>query len=79
MVEEINHPKHYNTGKFEVIDVLQDWFKNEPLLWNSVKYLARWNKKGRGKKAYITNLKKALWYLQRKIDELELDESEIRI
>ncbi|MFX1299012.1 MAG: methyltransferase domain-containing protein, partial [Promethearchaeota archaeon] len=23
--EKINHPQHYNQGKFEVIDIIEDW------------------------------------------------------
>lgn len=63
----INRPPHYTFGKFEVIDVLEDWFPTEPLLWNAVKYLARWNKKGSSQE----NLHKALWYIQRKLKQLE--------
>ena len=24
-IEHVNHPNHYNKGKFEVIDVIEDW------------------------------------------------------
>jgi hypothetical protein len=39
--EQVNHPKHYTFGVFEVIDVLQDWFPTNPLLWQVGKYIAR--------------------------------------
>ena len=65
--EAVNHPAHYTFGKYEVIDVLQDWFNTEPLLWQVVKYCARCGKKGDA----IEDLKKAEFYLKRKINELE--------
>lgn len=67
----VNHPAHYTFGKYEVIDVLQDWFFDEPLLWQVTKYLARANHKGNT----IQDLEKAKFYLERKIAELkELEE-----
>lgn len=68
-VEMVNHPKHYNTGKYEVIEVLQDWFPNDPLSWQVCKYIARAGKKHKDKE--IEDLEKALWFLQYKIDELK--------
>ena len=41
MTEQVNHPSHYNRGEYEVWDVLDDWFPNDPLLWNVGKYVAR--------------------------------------
>jgi hypothetical protein len=29
----VNHPPHYARFKFELIDVLADWFPTNPLLW----------------------------------------------
>lgn len=63
----VNHPPHYTFGKYEVIDVLMDWFGSEPLLWNATKYLARWDKKGDA----IQNLEKAVWYINKKIEQLK--------
>lgn len=28
MNEQIDHPKHYNAGKIEAIDVIEDWKLN---------------------------------------------------
>ena len=28
MSEQVNHPKHYNNGKIEAIDVIEDWKLN---------------------------------------------------
>ena len=68
MADFVNHPPHYTSGKYEVIDVLEDWFAQEPLLWQTVKYLGRWNKKGDP----LENLEKAEFYLKRKIQQLKL-------
>lgn len=60
----VNKPKHYTAGKFEVIDVIEDWELNFRLA-NTVKYIARHKHKGKP----LEDLKKALWYLQREIDK----------
>jgi hypothetical protein len=60
----VNKPKHYTTGKYEVIDVIEDWNLNFRLA-NAVKYIARHKHKGKP----LEDLKKALWYLQREIDK----------
>ena len=69
MIEDdpVNHPKHYTFGNFEVIDVLQDWFPNNPLLWQVGKYIARAERKGRT----LEDLRKARFYLDREIERLE--------
>lgn len=61
--DNVNHPSHYTKGKFEVIDVLEDW-KLDFHLGNVVKYIARAQYKG----DFVENLEKALWYLQRRIE-----------
>ena len=61
----VNHPKHYNTGKFEVIDVIEDW-KLDFNCGNAVKYIARAEHKGKQKE----DLEKAIWYLQREVSKL---------
>lgn len=63
----INHPTHYNMGKFEVIDVIEDW-KLDFHLGNTIKYIARAGHKGSNKT--LEDLKKAQWYLERKIDQI---------
>jgi len=60
--EEINHPIHYNMGKYEVIDVIEDW-KLGFNPGNAVKYIARHEHKGSKTK----DLTKALWYIAREI------------
>jgi hypothetical protein len=59
----VNHPSHYTFGKYEVIDVLEDWFETDPLLWQVGKYIARAGHKGN----LVEDLKKARWYLDRRI------------
>ena len=67
--EMINHPQHYNMGKFEAIDVIEDWQLNFNL-GNTVKYISRAGHKDN----IIQDLKKALWYLDREIKRLEKGE-----
>ena len=64
--ETVNHPQHYNQGKFEVIDVIEDWQLGFNL-GNAIKYIGRAPYKGK----QLEDLKKALWYLQREISRLE--------
>lgn len=66
--EQVNHPKHYNHGKFEVIDVIEDWDVDFHI-GNVIKYVSRAGRKNDDTE--IQDLKKALWYLQRKIELLE--------
>jgi len=65
--DPVNHPKHYTFGYFEVLDVLQDWFPTNPLLWQVGKYIARAGHKGNA----LQDLRKARFYLDREIERLE--------
>ena len=40
MSEQVNHPSHYNSGKIEAIDVIEDWGLNFSL-GCVVKYICR--------------------------------------
>ena len=60
------HPAHYNHGKYEVIDVIEDW-KLGFNLGNVVKYLARADHKG----TPTADLYKSLFYLNREIAHRE--------
>lgn len=65
MTDSVNHPSHYNQGKIEVIDAIEDWklgFNDG----NAVKYVAR----HRHKKNPIEDLRKAIWYLEREVERL---------
>jgi hypothetical protein len=66
--DEVNHPQHYNTGEIEVIDAIEDWGLGFHL-GNAVKYIARAGKKNPDKE--VEDLRKALWYITRYIDEKE--------
>jgi len=63
--EMVNHPAHYNNGKYEVIDVIEDW-KLCYNLGNAVKYIGRSAHKGKE----IEDLEKAVYSIQRQIDLL---------
>lgn len=71
MSNNVKNPRHYNTGKIEVISAIEDW-NLDFHLGNVVKYVARAGKKDSSKT--IEDLEKAKWYLSRKIDELKRDE-----
>ena len=66
--DPVNHPSHYTDGEIEVIDFIQDK-KLGFCLGNAVKYIARAGKKDPTKE--IEDLKKAKWYVERRIKELE--------
>ena len=68
----VNHPSHYNFSKYEVWDVLDEWFPRDPLLWQACKYLARAGHKGNA----IEDLRKALVYINRRIDNLVFTKTE---
>ena len=72
MGDNVNHPDHYqNIAGVEAIDILNDVVKDLPgkqaaMLWNTLKYLLRFQKKNG-----IEDLKKAQNYLQYLIDDIE--------
>lgn len=66
--ENIDHPSHYNQGKFEAIVVIEDWNLGFNL-GNTVKYISRAGKKDPKKE--LEDLKKAAWYLNREIQNRE--------
>jgi hypothetical protein len=66
-MSSVDHPKHYNVGKFEAIDVIEDW-KLDFCLGNTVKYISRAGHKDKSKT--LEDLEKAAWYLNRKIESL---------
>lgn len=78
MTEKVNHPAHYggDDSIYECIKVIENWqlcFH----LGNVLKYICRMGKKNDD---LIDELKKARWYLDRKISLLEKEKAEqIRI
>lgn len=65
-LDSINHPDHYTAGKFEPIDVIEDWDLGFHL-GSVLKYIARAKHKGHE----LEDLKKSVWYLSREITRLE--------
>ena len=63
----VDHPAHYNTGAIEVITAIEDW-KLGFHLGNVVKYIARADHKEKK----LEDLKKARWYLDREIRNMEM-------
>ena len=60
-MEKVNHPKHYNVGKIEVIEYLKDQGLAEDFcIGNVIKYVSR----HRHKSNPLEDLKKAMWYLE---------------
>lgn len=66
MTDRINHPDYYNKGKIEVIDFIEDQELGFHL-GNAVKYISRAGAKNT--ESEEEDLKKAIWYLQRKINK----------
>lgn len=64
--ELVNHPDHYQGKKFEVIDIIEDYELNFTL-GSAVKYILRAGKKD----DKDTDLKKAIWMLERELEEEE--------
>jgi hypothetical protein len=68
MSDAVDHPKHYGGAgnPYEAIHVVEAWSLGF-CLGNVVKYIARAGKKGDA----LEDLKKARWYLDREIANLE--------
>jgi hypothetical protein len=70
MNEMVNHPQHYGgeENPYEVIKVIEAT-EMDFHLGNAYKYIARAGKKETDKE--IQDLKKAIWYIERKIQLIE--------
>lgn len=64
--DNVNHPAHYKTGGIETIDFIEAKSLNYNL-GNVVKYITRADYKGKK----LEDLKKAQWYLNREVSNLE--------
>ena len=66
--EAVNHPQHYGgeNNQYEAIKVIEAW-DLDFCLGNTVKYISRAGKKDN----IVQDLKKAKWYFERKIAQLE--------
>ena len=74
MKDNIN-PQHYRNGKVECIDAIESATVNKPGLQaycvgNVIKYLWRYESKNR-----LEDVRKAQWYLERLISEMEKNDS----
>lgn len=64
--EAVNHPDHYLPGTYETINIIEAYnlgFHRG----NALKYILRAGRKTLGKKE---DLQKAIWYLQRELENL---------
>lgn len=70
MSEQVNHPLHYGgeNNPYEVIKVIEAW-DLDFCLGTAVKYIPRAGKKHR--RTEVEDLKKAIWYINRRIQQLE--------
>jgi hypothetical protein len=67
----VNSPAHYTKGRIECIDAIEEVVQyldgmEAMCTGNAIKYLWRWKHKNGAE-----DLKKAVWYIQRMIDELD--------
>ena len=71
MIDNVNHPAHYNTGKYESIDVMVETQGTAAVkdfcICNAFKYIYRHRFKNG-----VEDIKKAIWYLNKYV---ELEES----
>lgn len=65
--DPVNSPPHYVYGSFEVIDILDESFPDDPHLWAAGKYLLRAKRKGNEKQ----DLEKAIFFIKRRIECLK--------
>lgn len=72
-MDKINHPSHYTYSEIEPINVIEAWNLGF-CLGNAIKYIARAEYKG----TELEDLKKAAWYLARRIAQVEAFESRVR-
>ena len=68
MTNNVDHPAHYGgaDNPYEAIKVIEAWELNFNL-GNTVKYISRAAHKG----AFLEDLQKARWYLDREIANME--------
>jgi hypothetical protein len=66
----VNHPSHYTDGGIETIDFIEAKKLNYHI-GNAVKYLSRAGKKGSSKVEEIQDLDKAIWYIRRRIEQID--------
>jgi hypothetical protein len=75
MKDNVNHPSHYTGGNIECIEAIKEAIKDLKGIEavdtaNAIKYLWRWKKKNG-----VEDLKKAMWYINDLIKEMENEEA----
>ncbi len=63
--QNVDHPPHYNEGRLEAIEVIEDWNLGFHC-GNVVKYIARHSHMGKARE----DIEKAVWYLQRYLEKM---------
>ena len=61
----VNHPPHYTNHKWEAIEIQEEFFSDDPLLWQCGKYLLRCKHKNNLKQ----DLQKMIWYANKRIEK----------
>lgn len=64
--DQVNSPEHYQSEKFEVIEIIEE-FSLGFNLGNAIKYILRARKKGE----FTQDLEKAIWYLNRELKHVD--------
>lgn len=77
MPDNVNHPSHYETGKYECIDVMIETHGIEAVknfcICNAFKYLYRHeNKNG------VEDVRKAKWYLDKYLELVESEKEKLK-
>ncbi len=70
-IDFVNHPPHYEDGKIQCIDAIEEAIKGltgieAKCTGDAIKYLWRWKKKNG-----VEDLKKAIWYINHIINKLK--------
>lgn len=72
MGDNVNHPSHYETGRFECIDVMLETQGTEAVksfcICNALKYIYRHKRKNG-----FEDIRKAIWYLNKAVELEEKD------
>lgn len=69
-MDNVNHPGHYETGKFECIEVMTEVFGVETVMnfciCNAFKYIYRYKRKNGSE-----DIRKGLWYMNKYLELME--------
>lgn len=70
-MDMVNHPEHYQSGKIETIDVIEEFTKDLKGIEasdtaNIIKYACRWKRKNG-----VEDLRKLVWYANHLINHVE--------